>query len=222
MGFAAGVMIAASVWSLLIPAIEMGEEQGFPGWLPAGVGFAFGGIFLLLLDKLLPHLHAATNEIEGIPTKLKRTTLLVIAVTLHNIPEGLAVGLAFGLAAKDGNPSSLSAAMALAIGIGLQNFPEGAAISLPIKNEGSSKFKSFVYGSLSGIVEPVAGIIGAILVGTVTVIMPWALAFTAGAMIYVVAEELIPESKIAENTHAGTIGVMFGFLIMMTLDVALG
>jgi len=222
LGFAAGVMIAASVWSLLIPAIEMAEEQGMIGWIPAGGGFVIGGVFLFILDKLLPHLHIESDTPEGIKSSFKRTTMLVLAVTLHNIPEGMAVGLSFGLAAQSNSPAALTSAFALALGIGLQNFPEGAAISLPLKNEGFSTMKSFVYGALSGVVEPIAGVIGVLLVGSITGIMPWMLAFAAGAMIFVVVEELIPESQSVEHSHAGTIGTMLGFLIMMILDVALG
>lgn len=223
LGFAAGVMIAASIWSLLIPAIDMAAEAGIPGWLPAGGGFAIGGIFLLLLDRLLPHLHLGSNEPEGMKSSFKRTTLLVFAVTLHNIPEGMAVGLSFGLAGQTGSAAALAGAFTLAAGMGLQNFPEGAAISLPLKKEGFSKNKSFVAGALSGIVEPIAGVIGVLLVSAVRGIMPWMLAFAAGAMIYVVVEELIPESQMSEHhSHAGTIGAMVGFLIMMLLDVALG
>ena len=221
LGFAAGVMIAASVWSLLIPAIDMAEAQGVVGWIPAGGGFIIGGVFLFLLDKLLPHLHMDSDKPEGVKSSLKRTTMLVLAVTLHNIPEGMAVGLSFGVAAQSGSPAALTAAFALALGIGLQNFPEGAAISLPLKNEGLSTTKSFVYGALSGIVEPIAGVIGVILVGSITGIMPWMLSFAAGAMIFVVVEELIPESQSIEHSHTGTIGTMLGFLIMMILDVAL-
>jgi ZIP family zinc transporter len=220
LGFAAGVMIAASVWSLLIPAIEMAQEQGKCGWLQAGGGFVIGCIFLLALDNLLPHLHPGLKEAEGLPSSLKRTTLLVLAVTLHNIPEGMAVGLAFGLAGT--GAGTLPAAIALAIGIGLQNFPEGAAISLPLRQEGLSVGKSFVYGALSGFVEPVAGVIGVLLVAGISGILPWMLSFAAGAMIYVVVEELIPEAHLGEHTHLGTIGVLVGFLLMMILDVALG
>ena len=223
LGFAAGVMIAASVWSLLIPAIEMAQEQGTIGWLPAAGGFLLGGLFLFVLDKLLPHLHPGSKNPEGMTSSLRRTTMLVFAVTLHNIPEGMAVGLSFGLAAVEQSPAGLAAAFSLAIGMGLQNFPEGAAISLPLQKEGCSKLKSFIYGSLSGIVEPIAGIIGVLLAISIQGIMPWMLAFAAGAMIYVVVEELIPESQsMGEHTHQGTIGTMAGFLIMMILDVALG
>ena len=220
LGFAAGVMTAASVWSLLIPAIDMAEEQGKIGWLPAAGGFILGCVFLLALDNLLPHLHAGSS---ALPSSLRRTTMLVFAVTLHNIPEGLAVGLAFGMAAQgDGSPVTLAAAIALAVGIGLQNFPEGAAISLPLKKEGLSNTRSFAYGALSGVVEPIAGVAGVLLATVVAPIMPWFLSFAAGAMIYVVVEELIPEAHLGEHSHSGTIGVLSGFLIMMVLDVALG
>lgn len=222
LGFAAGVMIAASVWSLLIPAIDMAEQQGIAGWIPAGGGFVIGGIFLFVLDRLLPHLHFESDKPEGLKSSFKRTTMLVLAVTLHNIPEGMAVGLSFGLAAQTNTTAAMASAFALALGMGLQNFPEGAAISLPLKNEGFSTTRAFIYGSLSGIVEPIAGVIGVILVGSITGIMPWMLAFAAGAMIYVVVEELIPESQSIEHSHAGTIGAMLGFLVMMILDVALG
>lgn len=224
LGFAAGVMIAASVWSLLIPAIDMAEEQGMYGWLPAAGGFVLGGAFLFVLDKLLPHLHPGSKQPEGLTSSLRRTTMLVFAVTLHNIPEGMAVGLAFGLAAVERSPVGLAAAFSLAIGMGLQNYPEGAAISLPLHNEGCSKTKSFVYGALSGLVEPIAGVIGVLLAVYIHGIMPWMLAFAAGAMIYVVVEELIPESQseVGQHSHQGTIGAMAGFLIMMILDVALG
>ncbi|MCI5957609.1 MAG: ZIP family metal transporter [Clostridiales bacterium] len=220
LGFAAGVMIAASVWSLLIPAMEMAQEAGQPGWLPAGGGFVLGGLFLLLLDRLLPHLHPGSDEPEGVKTSFARTTMLVLAVTLHNIPEGLAVGLAFALSGTSA-AMSLTGAMALSLGMALQNFPEGAAISLPLKKEGLSNAKSFVYGALSGIVEPIAGVLGVLAAGAVTGIMPWLLAFAAGAMIYVVVEELVPEASLGEHSHTGTLSVMLGFLVMMALDVAL-
>ena len=222
LGFAAGVMIAASVWSLLIPAIEMAEEQGKIGWIPAAGGFILGGLFLYILDKMLPHLHLMSGLTEGPSTQLKKSTLLFLAVTLHNIPEGLAVGLSFALAAREGSSLSLSAALVLAIGIGLQNLPEGAAISLPLRKQGVSSQKAFAFGALSGIVEPIAGVLGAILVGSIISIMPWFLAFAAGAMIYVVVEELIPEAQLGEHSDSGTLGVMIGFLIMMILDIALG
>lgn len=220
LGFAAGVMIAASVWSLLMPAMEMAQEAGQPGWLPAGGGFVLGGLFLLLLDRLLPHLHPGSDQPEGVKSSFARTTMLVLAVTLHNIPEGLAVGLAFGLSGASG-AMSLSGAMALSLGMALQNFPEGAAISLPLKKEGLSNTKSFVYGALSGIVEPIAGVLGVLAASTVTGIMPWLLSFAAGAMIYVVVEELVPEASLGEHSHTGTLSVMLGLLVMMVLDVAL-
>lgn len=223
LGFAAGVMIAASVWSLLIPAIEMvAERSNGSGIIPAAGGFVLGGLFLMLLDRLLPHMHIGASESEGLHSPLKRTTLLVLAVTLHNIPEGMAVGVAFGLAAKQGSASALAGAIALAIGMGLQNFPEGAAISLPLRKEGLSRTKSFIFGALSGIVEPIAGITSLFLVGSIVGILPWILSFAAGAMIYVVVEELIPEANLGEHSHSGTVGVMAGFLIMMILDVSLG
>lgn len=221
LGFAAGVMIAASVWSLLIPAMEMAEKLGTPAWLPAAGGFVLGAMFLLALDRLLPHLHPGSSEPEGMKSSLARTTMLVLAVTLHNVPEGLAVGLAFGLAGEN-SAMSLSGALALSLGMALQNFPEGAAISLPLKKEGLSNTRSFVYGALSGIVEPIAGVLGVLAAGAVTGIMPWLLAFAAGAMIYVVVEELIPEASLGEHSHTGTLSVMLGFLVMMVLDVALG
>jgi len=222
LGFAAGVMIAASIWSLIIPAIDQAESQGQIGWIPAAIGFVSGGLFLLLVDNLLPHLHMDTDKPEGLKSTLKRTTMLVFAVTLHNIPEGLAVGLAFGLALQSGSAIGISSALGLAIGIGIQNFPEGAAISLPLRQEGMSTPKAFVYGSLSGIVEPVFAVIGLILATYLTTIMPWFLAFAAGAMIYVTVEELIPEAHLGEHTNVGTLAVMAGFLVMMVLDVALG
>ena len=226
LGFAAGVMIAASVWSLLIPAIEMAEQQGHIGWIPAAGGFVLGALFLLGLDRLLPHLHPESNTTEGVRSSLSRTTLLVFAVTLHNIPEGMAVGLAFSLAAQQAGAgegtAALASAMALALGMALQNFPEGAAISLPLKREGLSRFRAFAYGSLSGIVEPIFGVLTVIIAGAITPLLPWLLSFAAGAIIYVVVEELIPESHLGEHGNAGTMGVLLGFLIMMILDVALG
>lgn len=223
LGFAAGVMIAASVWSLLIPAIEQAEEQGKIGWIPAAGGFLLGVCFLMLLDVLLPHLHPGSIDPEGPPTALKRSTLMVLAVTLHNIPEGMAVGLSFALAAQNNlDPTSLTAAFALALGIGIQNFPEGAAVSLPLRQEGMSTGQAFLCGSLSGIVEPIFGILTVLAAGLILPVMPWLLAFAAGAMMYVVAEELIPEAHLGEHSHPGTLGVMAGFLVMMVLDVALG
>ena len=223
LGFAAGVMIAASVWSLLIPAMEEAEAAGTPGWLPAAGGFVLGAGFLLLLDHLLPHLHLNAAEPEGPRTAWQRTTLLVLAVTLHNIPEGMAVGLSFVLAAQhSGDPALLSAAWALALGIGIQNFPEGAAISLPLRQAGLRRFPAFVRGALSGLVEPVFGVLVVLAAGGVRPLMPWLLAFAAGAMVYAVVEELIPEANLGEHSHSGTLGVLAGFLVMMVLDVALG
>ncbi|MCM8710679.1 ZIP family metal transporter [Clostridium sp. SYSU_GA19001] len=224
MGFAAGVMIAASFWSLLAPAIEMAENSGKPAWLPAVTGFLAGGIFLRIIDKILPHLHVGfpNEEAEGIKTSWQRSVLLVLAITLHNIPEGLAVGVAFGALSANLPSASLSSAVALAIGIGLQNFPEGASVSLPLRREGYSRLKSFVYGQFSGMVEPVAGVLGAMLVITMQNILPYALSFAAGAMIFVVVEELIPESQLEKNTDIATLGTMLGFAVMMFLDVALG
>lgn len=222
LGFAAGVMIAASVWSLIIPAIEEASNQGLVGWIPAAIGFMSGGFFLLIIDNLIPHMHMDSDKPEGIRTTSKRTTLLITAVTLHNIPEGLAVGLAFGLALQNGSAVGIASALGLAIGMGLQNFPEGAAISLPLRQEGMSSSKAFFWGTFSGVVEPVFATIGVIIAGALSVIMPWFLAFAAGAMIYVVVEELIPEAQLGEHSNAGTIAVMIGFVIMMILDVALG
>jgi len=224
LGFAAGVMIAASYWSLLAPAIEMAKENSTPAWIPAVVGFLLGGVFLRLVDKVLPHLHMGfpIEEAEGIHTSWRRSVLLVLAITLHNIPEGLAVGVAFGALATDFPSATLEGAMALAIGIGIQNFPEGLAVSVPLRREEFSRFKSFWYGQLSGIVEPIAGVLGAAAVILVKPILPYALAFAAGAMIFVVVEELIPESQLEKNTDIATMGAMLGFAVMMTLDVALG
>ena len=223
LGFAAGVMIAASVWSLLIPAIEEAEKAGQIGWIPAAGGLVLGIAFLMALDFVMPHLHIGAAEPEGVHASWKRTTLLVLAVTLHNIPEGMAVGLSFALAAQqNGDSSFYTGAMALALGIGIQNFPEGAAISLPIRQEGTSAGKAFVYGTLSGMVEPVFGILVVLAAAFITPYMPWLLSFAAGAMLYVVVEELIPEAHLGEHSHIGTLGVMAGFLVMMILDVALG
>ena len=222
LGFAAGVMVAASVWSLLIPAISEAEAMGLIGWVPAAIGFVAGGVFLYALDHLLPHLHLEEKQPEGLSSSWKKTTLLVSAVTLHNIPEGMAVGLAFAMAAQHQDPAMMSAAMALAIGIGIQNFPEGAAISLPLRREGMSRGKAFVMGSLSGIVEPIFGILVVLVSTQIAPFMPWMLAFAAGAMIYVVVEELIPEAHLGEHSNIGTLGVIAGFVVMMVLDVALG
>lgn len=224
LGFAAGVMIAASFWSLLKPAIEMSEASGKTAWFPALVGFLSGGAFLLIIDKILPHLHLGLpmSKAEGIKTSWQRSILLVLAITLHNIPEGLAVGVAFGALASNADAQSVSGAVALAFGIGLQNFPEGAAVSIPLRRENFSRLKGFWYGQLSGIVEPIAGVIGAYMVSKITPLLPYALAFAAGAMIFVVIEELIPESQREYKTDFSTIGAMLGFATMMLLDVALG
>jgi ZIP family zinc transporter len=227
MGFAAGVMIAASFWSLLAPSIDMAEAQGIPTWLPATVGFLLGGVFLRLADAILPHLHvgAEMEDAEGLPTSWRRATLLVLAITLHNIPEGLAVGVTFGAAALQlevATGATLTAAVALAIGIGIQNFPEGVAVSMPLRGEGVSALKSFWYGQLSGVVEPISAVIGALAVISIRPLLPYALAFAAGAMIFVVVEELIPESQRHGNTDLATMGAMGGFAVMMLLDVALG
>lgn len=224
LGFAAGVMIAASYWSLLAPAIEMSAGRGMPVWLPPVIGFLLGGIFLRGIDKVLPHLHSGLSmvEAEGIKTSWRRSTLLVLAITLHNFPEGLAVGVAFGAAASGLHSASFAGAIALSIGIGLQNFPEGIAVSLPLRREGLSRLKSFWYGQLSAVVEPIAGVIGAAIVITSETILPYALAFAAGAMIFVTVEELIPESQRHGNTDIATLGAMTGFAVMMVLDVGLG
>ena len=222
LGFAAGVMTAAAVWSLLIPAMEMAEEAGKNSLIPVGGGFVLGGAFLMLLDRLLPHMHIGSNEAEGLPAHWKRTTMIVLAVTLHNIPEGMAVGLSFSMAAHD--QTALAGAAALAIGMGLQNFPEGAAVSMPLRREGAGRLRSFLLGQASGLVEPVAGVLGALLVGTVEAILPYALAFAAGAMILVAVHELIPECQRNREArpYTATMGIVAGFAIMMLLDVALG
>lgn len=225
LGFAAGVMIAASFWSLLSPAIELEEEKnpGF-GWVPAVVGFLSGGAFLLGVDKLLPHLHSRheIEKSEGIKTSWNRTVLLILAITLHNIPEGLAIGVAFGALAANPDPALLAGAVSLAIGIGLQNFPEGAAVSIPLRREGFRRSKAFFFGQISGAVEPIAGVLGALLVVSVAPLLPYALSFAAGAMIFVVVEEIIPESQIGDNTDLSSIGAMIGFAVMMVLDLSLG
>lgn len=225
LGFAAGVMIAASFWSLLNPAIEMAENDGtVASWIPAAVGFLLGGLFIWGIDRVLPHLHIGfpRDEAEGIPTTWHRSVLLVLAITLHNIPEGLAVGVAFGALAADIPSASFAAAVALALGIGLQNFPEGTSVAVPLRREGFSRWKAFTYGQLSGIVEPIAGVIGAAAVIFIKPILPYALSFAAGAMIFVVVEELIPESQLNRNTDIATLGTLGGFTVMMILDVALG
>ena len=222
LGFASGVMIAASIWSLLIPAIDKAESQGKVAWIPATIGFLFGIVFLLVLDSLIPHMHLESDKPEGIKSKLKKTTMLVLAVTLHNIPEGMAVGVTFAGALIGNTGITMAGAFALAVGIAVQNFPEGAIISMPLKSEGVSKPKAFLYGTLSGIVEQIGAIITILLTNTVVPILPYLLSFAAGAMIYVVVEELIPESQAGEHSNIGTIGVAIGFVIMMILDVTLG
>lgn len=224
LGFAAGVMIAASYWSLLAPAIEISEILGVVSWLPPAVGFMLGGIVLWLIDRILPHLHTnlPLEDAEGIKTSWQRSVLLILAITLHNIPEGMAIGVAFGAAAVGIPGADLAGAVALAIGIGIQNFPEGLAISAPLKREGLSNWKSWWYGQLSAVVEPLGAVIGAAAVITMRQILPYALAFAAGAMIYVVIEELIPEAESGNNTDIATGGAMLGFTVMMILDVALG
>lgn len=222
LGFASGVMIAASVWSLLIPSIEMAETQGKVAWIPAAIGFLLGIVFLLVLDSVVPHMHLESEKPEGMKSKLKKTTMMVFAVTLHNIPEGMAVGVTFAGALAQNAGITMAGAFALAVGIAIQNFPEGAIISMPLKSEGVSKSKAFLYGTLSGIVEPIGAIITILLTNTVVPILPYLLSFAAGAMIYVVVEELIPESQAGEHSNIGTIGVAIGFTIMMILDVALG
>ena len=216
LGFAAGVMIAASVWSLLIPAIDMSKEQGRIAWLPAAVGFMLGILFLLLIDSIVPHLHLDSDKPEGVKSKFSKTTMMMFAVTIHNIPEGMAVGVAYAGAIMGHSKLSLTAAVALSIGIAIQNFPEGAIISMPLKGQGMSKMRAFKCGFLSGVVEPIGAFI------TILLILPYLLAFAAGAMIYVVIEELIPESQSGEHTNIGTIGAAIGFVLMMVLDVALG
>lgn len=222
LGFTGGVMIAASFWSLLAPAIEMSEGKWLPAWFPPAVGFLLGALFLFLLDKITPHLHINFKESEGPKTELRRTTLLVLAITLHNIPEGLAVGVAFGAVAADLPHADIGAAIALALGIGIQNFPEGIAVAMPLRRQGVSRFKSFWWGQLSAVVEPIAGVIGAVAVIYAEPILPYALAFAAGAMIYVVVEEVIPETQKDKYTDLSTLGLIGGFIIMMILDVGLG
>lgn len=224
MGFAGGVMVAASYWSLLAPAIEMSQNRGQPAWFAPTIGFLLGAVFLWGVDKILPHLHVGfpMEKAEGLATSWRRTILLILAITLHNIPEGLAVGVAFGGAAAGIPAATLTGAVALAIGIGLQNFPEGTAISMPLRREGLSRFRCFWYGQLSAVVEPFAAIIGAGAVMLVEPLLPYAMSFAAGAMIFVVVEELIPESQRGENEDIATLGFMLGFAVMMVLDVGLG
>lgn len=222
LGFTGGVMVAASFWSLLSPAIEMTPGQGFEKVIPASVGFGLGAIFLFSLDKILPHIHINFKKTEGIKTPWRRTTLMVLAITLHNIPEGLAVGVLFGGVAAGIPEASIAGAVTLAIGIGIQNFPEGIAVAMPLRRQGVSRFKSFWYGQLSAIVEPIAAVIGALAVTFFTPILPYALAFAAGAMIFVVVEEVIPETQQDRYTDIATLGFIGGFIIMMILDVSLG
>lgn len=222
LGFTGGVMVAASFWSLLSPAIEMSAGEGFVKVMPAAIGFGLGALFIFGIDKVLPHLHINFKEAEGIKTPWRRTTLLTLAITLHNIPEGLAVGVLFGGVAAGIPEASIAGAVVLAFGIGLQNFPEGIAVSMPLRRSGVSKFKSFWYGQLSAIVEPIAGVIGALAVTFFTPLLPYALAFAAGAMIFVVVEEVIPETQQDKYTDIATLGFIGGFIIMMMLDVALG
>ena len=222
LGFASGVMIAASVWSLLIPAIDMAEQEGGTAWVPAAAGFLLGMGFLLVLDTVTPHLHFTEENPEGMPAHLKKTTMLVLAVTLHNIPEGMAVGVTFAGVLAENSMMTLAGAFALSVGIAIQNFPEGAIISMPLKGQGLSKSRAFVYGALSGIVEPVAAFLTILLTSFVLPLLPYLLAFAAGAMIYVVVEELIPEAQSGNHSNVSTIGVALGFTLMMILDVALG
>lgn len=222
LGFTGGVMVAASFWSLLAPAIEMTEGDGFMKVIPAAVGFLLGAIFIFGLDKVLPHLHINFKETEGIKSPWQRTTLLVLAITLHNIPEGLAVGVLFGGVAAGIPEASIAGAVTLAIGIGIQNFPEGIAVAMPLRRMGMSRMKSFMYGQSSALVEPIAAVVGAVAVTFFTPLLPYALAFAAGAMIFVVVEEVIPETQQDKNTDIATLGFIGGFIVMMVLDVALG
>lgn len=222
LGFTGGVMVAASVWSLLIPAIDMSQGEGFIKVVPAVIGFLIGTAFLYGLDKILPHMHANFKQVEGVKSPWQKTTLLILAITIHNIPEGLAVGVLFGGVAAGIPEASIGGAVVLAVGIGLQNFPEGIAVSMPLRRMGISRRKSFFYGQLSAIVEPIAGVLGALAVAFFTPILPYALAFAAGAMIFVVIEEVIPEAQQNKNSDVATLGFIGGFIVMMTLDVALG
>ena len=222
LGFAAGVMIAASIWSLILPSIDMAEKMKTIAWLPATIGFLLGIVFLLVLDSLIPHLHLNSDKPEGLNAKLKKLTMMVLAVTLHNIPEGMAVGVAYAGALVGNAGISLTAALALSIGIAIQNFPEGAIISMPLKAEGATKIKAFAYGMLSGIVEPIGALITIMITSSVVPILPYILSFAAGAMIYVVVEELIPEIHSGKKSFLGVIGFTIGFVVMMVLDIALG
>lgn len=222
LGFASGIMIAASVWSLLIPSMDMSEEWGKLSFLPAAIGFLLGGLFLVILDEAVPHLHQGTKCEEGPHSRLKKSTKLFLAVTMHNIPEGLSVGFAFGAAASVGSDAAFLAALGLAVGIGIQNFPEGAAVALPMKMATGSSNRSFLMGMGSGAVEPVAAVLGYFLAAQMQALQPWLLSFAAGAMIFVIAEDLIPSMKLDNKSHAAVWGLMFGFVLMMALDVALG
>lgn len=222
LGFTGGVMVAASFWSLLSPAIEMSHGEGFAKVLPAASGFLMGALFIFALDKVLPHLHINFKESEGRKSPWQRTTLLVLAITLHNIPEGLAVGVLFGGVAAGVPEASITGAVVLAIGIGIQNLPEGVAVSMPLRRMGMSRYKSFLYGQSSAIVEPIAGVAGALAVGFFLPVLPFALAFAAGAMIFVVVEEVIPETQQDRHSDIAPLGFVGGFIVMMMLDVALG
>ncbi len=222
LGFAGGIMIAASIWSLIVPSINQSSSMGKLAWLPAAIGLVIGFAFLLVLDTIIPHLHINSETPEGMPSKLKKTTMMVFAVTLHNIPEGMAVGVAIAGAYYGNALLTFSSALALSIGIAIQNFPEGAIISMPLKGEGLSKNKSFIYGTLSGIVEPIFAFLTFFIAGFISSILPYILSFAAGAMLYVVVEEIIPESQAGKHTNLATIGFALGFIIMMVLDVALG
>ena len=222
LGLAAGVMIAASVWSLLIPSIEMAEEQGKVAWIPAAVGFLLGMVFLLILDSIIPHLHMGSEDPEGVKSELSKTTMLVLAVTLHNLPEGMAVGVAVAGALAENSSITMAAALALAVGIAIQNFPEGAIISMPLCATGGTKKRAFLYGFLSGIVEPIGALLTIALAHLILPLLPYLLSFAAGAMMYVVIEELIPEAQQGKHSNQGTIGAALGFVLMMILDVALG
>ena len=222
LGFASGVMVAASVWSLRIPAMDMSEEMGKYAFIPAAAGFLLGILFLLGMDRAVPHLHMGAECAEGPKCSLKKTTMLVLAVTLHNIPEGMAVGVVFAGMLSQNTEITVAGAFALSVGIAIQNFPEGAIISMPLKSEGTGKGKAFLYGMLSGAVEPVAAVITILLAGFITPVLPYLLSFAAGAMLYVVVEELIPEASEGEHSNIGTIGFAAGFVLMMILDVALG
>jgi len=222
LGFASGVMIAASIWSLLIPAIDMVEKSGGIAWLPSAIGFLLGIFFLLLIDRIVPHLHVEEDIPEGPKSKLKKNTMLMLAVTIHNIPEGMAVGVVFAGLLSNASNITIASALVLATGIAIQNFPEGAIISMPLRSSGMSKNKGFLYGTASGIVEPIASVLTLLLTSLVVPMLPYLLSFAAGAMIYVVVEELVPESNGGKHSDLGTLGVAFGFVLMMVLDVALG